>query len=92
MFFSRIKVDIPIKSDIFMCVIRETSIQIGGEKMEDQTMDIHPVDEWIDAIPEDKYEMCPCGCGMKFRFAMKDGIGKHETAFIEKFKSGKLGE
>lgn len=45
----------------------------------------HPVDAWIDAIPEDQYAPCPCGCGMKWRFAMKDGIEKHEHRFIDAF-------
>ena len=42
-------------------------------------------DAWIMAIPESPYDLCPCGCGMKFRFAMKGGIGEHEDKFIETF-------
>ena len=44
----------------------------------------HPVDAWIDAIPDDNYAPCPCGCGMKLRYAEKDGIEKHEQRFIDK--------
>jgi hypothetical protein len=43
---------------------------------------VNPVDAWIDAIPDDQYAPCPCGCGMKWRFAIKDGIEKHEERFI----------
>lgn len=42
-------------------------------------------DAWIDAIPENVYDPCPCGCGMKFRFAMKEGLEPHEKRFIENF-------
>lgn len=41
------------------------------------------VDDWIEAIPDDVYAPCPCGCGMKWRFAVKDGIEKHEQRFLE---------
>lgn len=44
------------------------------------------VDAWIDAIPDDQYGLCPCGCGMKFRYAIKDGIEKHEARFTENYK------
>ena len=47
---------------------------------------VNPVDAWIDAIPEEPYALCPCGCGMKWRFALKDGIEKHETRFMAKFE------
>ena len=47
-----------------------------------QVKNINPVDAWIDAIPEDPYALCPCGCGMKWRFALKDGIEKHEARFM----------
>ena len=35
---------------------------------------------WIDAIPEDPYAKCPCGCGKKFKF-VKDEIIEHEIKF-----------
>jgi len=40
------------------------------------------VDFWIDAIPEDKYALCPCGCGQKFKFA-KDNLKEHEEQFYK---------
>jgi hypothetical protein len=47
------------------------------------------VDAWIDAIPDNVYAPCPCGCGMKFRFAMKEGIAKHEERFAARFEAEK---
>ena len=44
------------------------------------------VDDWIDAIPEDPYAPCPCGCGKKFRFAIKEGIGEHEERWRKKWE------
>jgi len=44
---------------------------------------INPIDAWIDAIPEDKYALCPCGCGKKFKFAIQEGIEPHEQRFID---------
>ena len=35
---------------------------------------------WIDAIPEDPYDKCPCDCGRKFKF-VKEEIGIHERKF-----------
>lgn len=46
-----------------------------------------PVDAWIDAIPENPYDLCPCGCGKKWRFALKDGIEIHEKQFIEQYET-----
>lgn len=40
------------------------------------------VDLWIDAIPDDPYAPCPCGCGKKFKF-VKDEAGKHEEQFYK---------
>lgn len=34
-------------------------------------------DLWLDKAPTDLYELCPCGCGKKIRFAEKEGIEKH---------------
>jgi len=39
---------------------------------------------WIDAIPEDAYDKCPCGCGMKWKFA-KQEVVKHEETFYKNF-------
>ena len=41
-------------------------------------------DAWIDAIPDDTYAPCPCGCKMKWKFA-KQEVAKHEQAFYQKF-------
>ena len=38
-------------------------------------------DKWIDAIPENPYDPCPCGCGKKFRFAVKENLEQHEENF-----------
>jgi len=46
-------------------------------------------DAWIAAMPEDPYELCPCGCGKKFRFAIKEGIDAHMKAFVEQYKTRK---
>jgi len=43
----------------------------------------HPVDLWILSMPDDPYAPCPCGCGMKWRFAVQDGIEKHEEKFLK---------
>jgi transcription elongation factor Elf1 len=29
-------------------------------------------DAWVIATPDDVYDPCPCGCGRKFKFVMKD--------------------
>ena len=47
--------------------------------------DMAAADAWIDAIPDNVYDPCPCGCGKKFRFAVKEGIGPHEDRFRENF-------
>lgn len=32
------------------------------------------VDAWIDAIGDlDPYDNCPCGCGRKWRYVVRDG-------------------
>ena len=35
-------------------------------------------DRWIDAIPENPYDLCPCGCGKKWKFA-KENLTTHES-------------
>jgi len=40
----------------------------------------HLVDLWIEAIPDDNYSLCPCGCGKKFKF-VKDNLKEHEDNF-----------
>jgi len=50
------------------------------------------LDAWISAIPEDVYEPCPCGCGEKMRFVIKDEkkLEEHEIEFIQNFLKGRL--
>lgn len=46
-----------------------------------------PVDDWLEAVPDDPYGECPCGCGKKFRFILREGeagLSKHFHAFIER--------
>ena len=48
----------------------------------------HPDDAWFQALPEDNYDPCPCGCGKKLRFVEKGGeaeIKKHYDEFVRKF-------
>jgi len=42
-----------------------------------------PIDKWIDAIPENPYDPCPCKCGKKWKFAVQEGIEEHEKRFLE---------
>jgi len=47
----------------------------------------HPVDAWIRAIPDDPYDLCPCGCGTKWRFVERGGdeeIDVHFKVFEQK--------
>ena len=41
-------------------------------------------DAWIAAIPDDKYALCPCGCGKKFKFII-DNPETHEAQFKKNF-------
>jgi hypothetical protein len=46
---------------------------------------MNAVDAWIDAIPDNWYDPCPCGCGKKFRFVMRpDLLEEHEHRFCNK--------
>jgi len=42
------------------------------------------VDAWIDSIPHNVYDPCPCGCGKKFKY-VKDNPELHEMLFKKKF-------
>ena len=42
-------------------------------------------DLWLDKSPSDPYELCPCGCEKKMRFAEKEGIQKHIDNFSKKY-------
>lgn len=49
------------------------------------------IEAWIDSIPEDPYQPCPCGCNQKWRFVIKQGeteLAKHEEAFVQTFIKG----
>lgn len=51
---------------------------------------MHPMDAWMDAIPDDVYAPCPCGCGRAFRYIVKGGeseIKKHAEAFYAKYEA-----
>lgn len=45
------------------------------------------LDAWIKSVPEDVYELCPCGCGSKFRYVMKEHriLESHELTFVKRF-------
>lgn len=47
------------------------------------------IEAWMDAMPDDPYAPCPCGCGKKWRFAMKEtpdnNIMDHIRRFIDNF-------
>lgn len=47
-------------------------------------------DAWIDAIPEDPYAPCPCGCGKKWRFVMRGGNDEEINAHYQRFKENLL--
>lgn len=44
---------------------------------------VNPVDAWIEAIPDDLKDPCPCGCGRKWKRITKGG----EAAIEEHFQN-----
>ena len=40
------------------------------------------IDAWIDSIPDNKYDICKCGCGVKFKFITNPET--HEQTYIAK--------
>lgn len=40
-------------------------------------------DLWIELLPDSIYDLCPCGCGQKVKFAFR-AYDKHEQEFIRK--------
>ena len=44
-------------------------------------------DAFIDAIPDEKYDNCPCGCGQKYKFIEKDPkiLRNHVKTFMKKW-------
>jgi len=43
------------------------------------------VDAFIEALPDDVYDKCPCGCDMKVKWAMKDTSFNHQEQFVTRF-------
>jgi hypothetical protein len=44
-------------------------------------------DAFINAIPENPYDLCPCGCGLKWRFIVRDNkIEEHAKTFCDKYE------
>lgn len=40
-------------------------------------------DEFLMNIPDNPYDLCPCGCGVKWRFVVTSGeFKKHEDMFV----------
>ena len=53
----------------------------------DLPCDPKTIDAFIDAFPENPYDPCPCGCGKKWRFVVKDNeIEKHVKTFCDKYE------
>lgn len=49
---------------------------------------MNAVDAWIDAIPEDVYKPCLCGCGSVWRYVLKYGdVGIHEAKFVMRWEN-----
>ena len=42
------------------------------------------IDAWIEAIPDDPYAPCPCGCNKKWKFCIPEAE-QHEQKFIKDF-------
>lgn len=44
-------------------------------------------DAWLAAQPENVYDLCPCGCGIKFRYVVKDAkaYAEHQENFVKNF-------
>ena len=41
-------------------------------------------DEFMFSIPDNPYDLCPCGCGKKWRFVVTSGeFDKHEDMFVK---------
>lgn len=44
-------------------------------------------DAFIDAIPENPYDLCPCGCGKKWRYVVRDNeIEQHAKTFCDQYE------
>lgn len=44
-------------------------------------------EEFIEKIPDNPYDLCPCGCGKKWRYVSTDEktLEDHQKAFIDKW-------
>jgi hypothetical protein len=68
---------------------------MSGLSWQDQNLTperIEAMDAFIEAMPDDHYDLCPCGCGKKFRFVVREGeeeIRRHEERFIENYIKNK---
>lgn len=48
------------------------------------------LEAWLDAVPEGPYDPCPCGCGKKWRFVLKETeqeLAAHERRFVENWRA-----
>ena len=49
-------------------------------------MNKNPHDAFIDALPDDAYGMCPCGCGKKLKFVAQEkpqDVEQHFQRFVQ---------
>ena len=49
------------------------------------------LDAWVDAMPDDPYSDCPCGCGMKWKYARIETLNNvrdHVQMFVDKHNKG----
>lgn len=42
------------------------------------------IDSWIDAVPENVYDLCPCNCKSKMKFVLPH-ITEHEENFCANY-------
>jgi len=56
--------------------------------MDDPVYSPETTDALISAIPDNPYDPCPCGCGKKWRYVIREGeqeIEKHAKTFCDKY-------
>ena len=60
-------------------------IPLTAQEIENQKLRRIASEAFFDACPEDPYDLCPCGCGKKFRYIFKDEqiFNQHEETFIK---------
>lgn len=55
--------------------------------MDDLVYSPETTDALISAIPDNPYDPCPCGCGKKWRYVLRDGQAEqHATKFCDNFE------